>query len=175
MKRRGDRPAKVRHDTHPVRVVAKAKPPPFDGAKSVTTFECFYDKLAVISGLLGKAFIFFHSVLNKKYISNNINLINDPKIGIVDFRNILKESLTMKKLGKEFIKFEKRLNDKIKKLSDGKTCVSFKYTLIERLKEIGCPEQIIFDVIGLAKKESFYGNDISFDIKSSWLSQLVHI
>ena len=42
-------------------------------------------------------------------------MINDSKIGIVDFRNILKESLTIKKLGKEFLKFEKRLNDKIKK------------------------------------------------------------
>ena len=48
-------------------------------------------------------------------ISNNLHLINNSKIGIVDFRNILKESLTMKKLGKEFLKFEKRLNDKIKK------------------------------------------------------------
>ena len=48
-------------------------------------------------------------------VSNKIYLINESKIGIVDFRNILKESLTMKKLGKEFIKFEKRLNDKIKK------------------------------------------------------------
>ena len=48
-------------------------------------------------------------------ISNNIDLINNPKIGIVDFRNILKESITMKKIGKDFLKFEKRLNDKIKK------------------------------------------------------------
>ncbi len=62
-----------------------------------------------------KALIFPQNIFIKKYISNNVNLINDPKIGIVDFRNILKESLTMKKLGKEFIKFEKRLNDKIKK------------------------------------------------------------
>ena len=41
--------------------------------------------------------------------------MNNPKIGIVDFRNILKESMTMKKLGKEFLQFEKRLNEKIKK------------------------------------------------------------
>ena len=62
-----------------------------------------------------KALIFPQNFLKKKYINNNLNLINDPKIGIVDFRNILKESLTMKKLGKEFIKFERRLNNKIKK------------------------------------------------------------
>ena len=48
-------------------------------------------------------------------ISNNISLISNPKIGIVDFRNILKESITMKKLGKEFLQFERRLNEKIKK------------------------------------------------------------
>ena len=49
------------------------------------------------------------------YASKNLSLISNSKIGIVDFRNILKESLTMKKLGKEFLNFEKRLNDKIKK------------------------------------------------------------
>ena len=53
-------------------------------------------------------------ILLMQKIINNFYLINDSKIGIVDFRNILKESLTMKKLGKEFLKFEKRLNDKIK-------------------------------------------------------------
>ena len=54
-------------------------------------------------------------VLKNMDISNNIDLINNPKIGIVDFRNILKESTTMKKLGKEFLQFEKSLNEKIKK------------------------------------------------------------
>ena len=44
--------------------------------------------------------------------------------------------------------------------------------LIERLKKIGCPEQIISEVIGLSKKESFYRNAITLDIKSSWLSQI---
>ena len=54
--------------------------------------------------------------LSKKInINKNIYLKNNSKIGVVDFRNILKESHTMKKLGKEFLKFEKQLNDKIKK------------------------------------------------------------
>ena len=52
---------------------------------------------------------------NKINISKNIKLINNPKVGIVDFRNILKESRTMKKLGKKFLEFERKLNDKIKK------------------------------------------------------------
>ena len=102
-----------------------------------------------------------------------LSLHTVKKIGISDSSLFFFNSFISKK--KNFITIEKRLNDKIKNLSDGKTCISFKYTLIERLKEIGCPEQIISDVIGLAKKKSFYSNDISFDIKSSWLSQLVHI
>ena len=61
------------------------------------------------------ALIISHDLSNRMNIINNINLINNPKIGIVDFRNILKESITMKKLGKEFLQFEKRLNEKIKK------------------------------------------------------------
>ena len=58
--------------------------------------------------------VFINSSIKLK-TSNNLYLINDSKIGIVDFRNILKESLTMKKLGKEFLKLERELNDKIKK------------------------------------------------------------
>jgi len=61
------------------------------------------------------AFIIFQDVAKSMNISNNIKLIDSPKIGIVDFRNILKESLTMKKLGKEFLKLERELNNKIKK------------------------------------------------------------
>ena len=61
------------------------------------------------------ALILSQDLSNRINISGNINLINNPKIGIVDFRNILKESMTMKKLGKEFLQFEKRLNEKIKK------------------------------------------------------------
>ena len=64
---------------------------------------------------VSKALIISNNYLKKIEIRNNLQLINNSKIGIVDFRNILKESLTMKKLGKEFLKFEKRLNDKIKK------------------------------------------------------------
>ena len=39
----------------------------------------------------------------------------ETKIGVVDFRSILKNSKTMKKVGKEYLKYEKILNDKIKK------------------------------------------------------------
>ena len=70
--------------------------------------------------ILGNINLSNASILHKHYskninVRNNIFFINNSKIGIVDFRNILKESITMKKLGKEFLKFEKKLNNKIKK------------------------------------------------------------
>ncbi len=78
---------------------------------------------------------------------------------------------------KEFLKekssIENQLNVKIKKLTNGKTCVSFKYSIIERLKEIGCPDDIISEIIGVVKKQSFYHDEISFDNKSSWLNQIM--
>ena len=44
-------------------------------------------------------------------ISNNVNV---DKIGIVDFRYILKKSNAIKVLGDKFILFEKKINEKIK-------------------------------------------------------------
>ena len=74
----------------------------------------------------------------------------------------------------ELLKFtnEKKINDKLKILSTGKTSISFKYSLIERLKSINCPESVICDLIGLAKRESFYSNEVNLDLKSSWLDQI---
>ena len=77
-------------------------------------FICLFFFIVIISSS-SNALIISTNVFKKFKISNNIYIINDPKIGIVDFRNILKESLTMKKLGKEFLEFEKKLNEKIKK------------------------------------------------------------
>ena len=44
-------------------------------------------------------------------ISNTVNI---DKIGIVDFRYILKKSNAIKILGKKFVLFEKKINEKIK-------------------------------------------------------------
>ena len=80
---------------------------------SLNFISLFFFVLINISS--SNALIIFKNSSQKLKKSNNLYLINDSKIGIVDFRNILKESLTMKKLGKEFLKFERTLNDKIKK------------------------------------------------------------
>ncbi len=68
--------------------------------------------------------------------------------------------------------YEKKLNDELKKLSSGKTSISFKYSLIERLKSVNCPESVICDLIGMANRESFYRSEVTLDIKSSWMDQI---
>ena len=89
--------------------------------------------------------------------------INNKGSLFKDYSNILELSK---------FKFEKKLNNKLKILSNGKTSISFKYSLIERLKSINCPESVICDLIGMAKRESFYSNEVTLDIKSSWLDQI---
>ena len=54
----------------------------------------------------------FFNNSNKLLISN---LLESHKIGIVDFRYILKESNAMKTLGNKFLLFEKKINEKFKR------------------------------------------------------------
>ena len=50
-----------------------------------------------------------------RYLKNNFQTLDvNTSIGIVDFRNILKQSETMKKIGQIFLKLEKKINKKIK-------------------------------------------------------------
>ena len=51
----------------------------------------------------------------KNYLEKKFQIVEvNTSIGIVDFRNILKKSITMKKVGKIFLKLEKKINEKIK-------------------------------------------------------------
>ena len=76
-------------------------------------------------------FLVFSTLINKQYIepinnykSNNLfkiqnilkisNSVDNNKIGIIDFRYILKSSNAMKLLGKKFLTLEKEINEKIK-------------------------------------------------------------
>ena len=68
--------------------------------------------------------------------------------------------------------YEKKLNDELKKISSSKTSISFKYSVIERLKSVNCPESVICDLIGMANRESFYKSEVTLDIKSSWMDQI---
>ena len=68
--------------------------------------------------------------------------------------------------------FENLINKMIKTIANGKTLISFSISIIERLKEVGCPENIISEIIGMAKKPSFYESELNLDIKASWLKQI---
>ena len=55
---------------------------------------------------------------NDRYEENYIkisSIVDDNKIGIIDFRFILKKSNAMKLLGNKFLSLEKEINEKIKK------------------------------------------------------------
>ena len=57
---------------------------------------------------------YINNFLNSQKISKISNNIVDNKIGIIDFRYILKSSNAMKLLGNKFLSLEKEINQKIK-------------------------------------------------------------
>ncbi len=78
----------------------------------------FFFDLLVFSTLLDNQHIKYinnneykNRILNIQNISNNV--VND-RIGIIDFRYILKSSNAMKLLGNKFLTLEKEINEKIK-------------------------------------------------------------
>ena len=101
-----------------------------------------------------------------------ISLISCKKIKKNVNQDLLFQKYTIKNDFKSLLNKEKDLNHKLKQFSNGKTISSFKYSIIDRLKEIHCPENIILDLIGQAKIEKFYKDELSLDIKSSWLNQI---
>jgi hypothetical protein len=82
------------------------------------------------------------------------------------FYNFLGSNFTIKKI-------ESKINFRIKKITDNKSLKSFKISLIERLKKINCPEEIISEILGLKKRSIFYKNEISIEMKYSWLNQII--
>ena len=77
----------------------------------------FFFDLLVFSTLIDKQYTEhinnykFNNFLNIQKISNSID---NNRIGIIDFRYILKSSNAMKLLGKKFLTLEKEINEKIK-------------------------------------------------------------
>ena len=81
----------------------------------------FFDLLVFSTLIDNQHYIHMHNNRNLKDNSNveghlkiSKNVEND-KIGIIDFRYILKSSNAMKLLGKKFLTLEKEINEKIKK------------------------------------------------------------
>ena len=56
-----------------------------------------------------------------------------------------------------------------------KTITSFKKTLVSRLIKINCPERVILDIIGNSKKNRLYNEEISLEVKASWLEQITNL
>lgn len=95
-------------------------------------------------------------------MSKSINLSSNE----YPFNNFLNANLTVKKI-------ESKINFRIKKITDNKSLQSLKYSLIERLKKINCPEEVISEILGLKKRSIFYNNEVSVEMKYSWLNQII--
>ena len=120
--------------------------------------------------------------------SNNLRIINNiykkriiPLVGVsLDSMNRL---ISLSSNEYPFIEFlndnfsikqvESMINFRIKKATKNKSILSLKYSLIERLKRINCPEEIISEIIGLKKRTIFYKNEVSVEMKYSWLNQII--
>ena len=81
-----------------------------------------FTDILVFSNIIYKQLNYYHD--NNRYeghffeIKNNVkmsNFVDANKIGIIDFRFILKKSNAMKLLGNKFLSLEKEINEKIKK------------------------------------------------------------
>ena len=68
-------------------------------------------------------------------------------------------------------KFEYLVNERLRILSK-KTTLAFVPSLLNRLMDIQCPENVIYDILGKTKKNCLYNHEISLDLKSSWLDQV---
>ena len=101
-----------------------------------------------------------------------ISLLMCKKIRKFENQDLLFQKYMVKNDFKSLLNREKDLNKVLKGLSSGKTSLSFKYSIIDRLKEVNCPENVILDIIGQAKREMFYKDELTLDIKSSWLKQI---
>ena len=81
----------------------------------------FFFDLVVFSNLIDNRYTIYKHNHNKKNtlnVENHLKIsknIENNKIGIIDFRYILKSSNAMKLLGNKFLTLEKEINEKIKK------------------------------------------------------------
>ena len=81
----------------------------------------FFTDLLFFSSIITNHKIYLNYNFNNEnqliHVQNNITIANDiknNKIGIIDFRFILKRSNAMKILGNKFLSLEKEINEKIK-------------------------------------------------------------
>ena len=120
--------------------------------------------------------------------SNNLRIINNiykkrtiPLVGVsLDSMNKLISMSSNEYPFYDFLnvnfsikQIESKINFRIKKVTKNKSIQSLKYSFIERLKRINCPDEIISEIIGIKKRTIFYKNEVSVEMKCSWLNQIV--
>ena len=115
-----------------------------------------------------------------RQIKNNYNKRTVPLVGLSIWG-----ARSLKRLGKKncllfesfffpkkkFHQFLISINKQLKKTIN-KTSYSLCNTVVERLKNINCPDFVILDVIGRKKEHILYNNECSFEMKNSWLKQI---
>ena len=120
--------------------------------------------------------------------SNNLRIINNiykkrtiPLVGVsLDSMNKLISMSSNEYPFYDFLnvnfsikQIESKINFRIKKVTKNKSIQSLKYSFIERLKRINCPDEIISEIIGIKKRTIFYKNEVSVEMKYSWLNQII--
>ncbi len=119
---------------------------------------------------------------NKRRVIKNINKLRTvPLLGnsLWSIQKINEDKLKKKKFftlsKKDRDNLKVFLNKSLKEIVYHKTLISFKKTLISRLIKINCPERVILDIIGNSKKNRLYNEEISLEVKASWLEQVTKL
>ena len=119
---------------------------------------------------------------NKRRVIKNVNKVRTvPLLGnslwsiqkINDNKLIKKKFFSLSKKDRDYLKVV--LNKTLKAIVSYKTIISFKKTLVSRLIKINCPERVILDIIGNSKKNRLYNEEISLEVKASWLEQITNL
>ena len=121
-----------------------------------------------------QSFVSIRSNSNRK-ISNIHKIRTIPLIGISlhASKMMLKDLASNTEVNrKDSLRLKYKINKIFKHITNNKPLVSIKNTLINRLINLNCPEEVILGLIGKSKRHSLYNSDVSLDIKRIWLEQL---
>ena len=118
---------------------------------------------------------------NKRRLIKNVSKLRTvPLLGNtlwsmqkINENKLKKKFLTLSKKDRDNLKVS--VNKTLKGIVYDKTLISFKKSLVSRLIKINCPERVILDIIGNSKKNRLYNEEISLEVKASWLEQITNL
>lgn len=73
---------------------------------------------------------------------------------------------------KKKVKLRKKVSNRLKEIISKNVSLSFKRSIVSRLVNVNCPERVILDIVGQSKKSRLYKDEISLEIKASWMKQI---